>query len=194
MAKAVNKTPEELVEAGSYGEIVSLDVAQKLRSEALSRQDSESDDFKDLEALQTKDSKTNFVSIILDRHNFGTYIHSADQIKALRKLHEKRRKDGVPITARMDASGNIARQLIEGDPILYHTLAVNTTILHDESSTTIPLTEQYNTRNASKHIAAWLFDFLTSYYELYDDPPLMLDYLLTDFSFANFHAIQLVFN
>lgn len=59
-----------------------------MRSEALSRQDVKTDDYADLEALQTKDS------------NF---------MKTSRKLHEKRRKDGVPITVRMDVSGNIAR-------------------------------------------------------------------------------------
>lgn len=160
----------------------------------MSKQDAAVDDYVDLEALQTKDVKTNFISKLLSRQNFGVYIHSKDQMILFNKLHRKRSKDGVPIVGRVDASGDIARALTSGDKMLYYALTVNIRVLHDKKSTALPLSEQFNIRHTSQDISSWLFDLVSSYQMIYDDPPLLFDYLISDFSYANFHAILLAFN
>lgn len=191
VARLVNKTSKELIAAGSYGVIVSQHVAEKVRSKATQRQDSETDDYSDLEALQ---GETNYVSKILPRKNFATYIHSPNQMNALAKLHEKRDADGVPLIGRLDATGGIARPLNPGDKLLYYALTTNVKVSYDKHSTPLPTSEQYNIRHTSQDIAAWLFNFISSYFAINSNPPLLFDYMTSDFSFANFHAILLAFN
>lgn len=99
----------------------------------------------------------------MNRTNFGTYIHSENQMNALVKLHEKRAADGVPLVGRMDDSGGIARPLNSDDKLLYYALTTNLTVSYDKNSTALPISEQYNTRHTSKDIAAWLFDLMSSY-------------------------------
>ena len=92
-----------------------------------------------------------------------------------------------------DVSGNIARD-IEAGFLLYHVLAVNIRILTDTTTTPLVLGEQFNVNNKSRDIAAWLFDFALTHASFYDDHPLIIDWIITDFSYANFHAILKAFN
>lgn len=143
--------------------------------------------------MQSKDKNTNFISKILNTQNFATYIHSKSQHALLNKLHKKRAKDGVPIIGRVDATGDIARNVTD-EKLLYYALTVNVKILHDKKSTPLPLTEQYNIRHSSESISEWLFNFNAAHHSWHENPPLIFDFLISDFSYANFHAIQLAFN
>ncbi len=186
-------TNKGVIKLGNFQGVASIEVYDKIRQEALSQQDKDIDDLEDVIKMQTTDRNTNFISEVLDRKNPGVYIRSKSQHDILHKLHIKREIDGTPIVLRMDASGGIARD-IDNHKILYHALAVNTSIDLDKSSTSLPLTEQYNCRNTSKDIAKWLFDFELGHSEYYEDHPVLADYIVSDFSYANFHAVLKAFN
>lgn len=187
----LNQLVADTAVAGS-NEAPSLKVFQKIHHESLGLQNIERDDICDVEAMQNDDD-TNFISKILSKKTFGVYVHSKSQHTILNKLHTKRAKDGVPIIAYMDASGDIARDVTD-QKLLLHALVVNVIILDDKTSSPLPLTEQYNIRQTSKAISDWLFDFKTSHQALYNNPPLLFDYIVSDFCYATFHAIQLALN
>lgn len=88
LAKCVTNTSPDVIAAGSYGNIVSENVIKKVRSEALQSQDNDTDDYADLGMLQ---SETNYISTILQRRTFATYIHSPEQLNVLKLLHAKRK-------------------------------------------------------------------------------------------------------
>ncbi len=94
--------------------------------------------------MQTTDENSNFISKTFTKGKFGVYIYSKSQHAVLHKLHKKRSIDGVPIIGRLDASGNIARDLTDAK-LLLQALVVNVTIARDKHSTPLPLTEQYTT-------------------------------------------------
>lgn len=186
---------DDEVASGSYGDVVSLDVYQKIRQEALAEQDKCKDDYEDVLAMITDNPDTNFISNVLCRKKLAVYIHSKSQHTILHKLHCKREQTGIPITARIDATKNIARSLKDViGQFLYYALTINVTIKTDRHSTAFPLTEQYNVRHNSKDIAMWLKDFILSHHAWYDNPPLLIDFIISDFSYANFHGILLAFN
>lgn len=184
---------QAVTKLGSYQKVQSLPVYNVIRKEALSKQDNSTDDLEDVISMQTTDSKTNFISEVLPRKNPGVFIRSKSQHDILHKLHIKREVDGTPIVLRLDGSGDIARD-IDHLRLLYHALTVNLAIAADKSSTSLPLTEQYNSRNTSKDIAKWLFDFTLGHSEYHENHPALADYIISDFSYANFHAVLKAFN
>lgn len=84
--------------------------------------------------------------------------------------------------------------LQDPNPWLYYALVVDVKILNDINSTPLLLSEQHNIHHTPKEISAWFFDYLTSHASFYEDHPLLFDWLVTDFSYANFHAILKAFN
>lgn len=156
----------------------------------MSEQDNCADDIEDVEKMQTDDPDTSFISRILNRKNFAVYIHSKSQHEALHKLHQIRAINGMQITVRVDATGGVARD-VGPEKMLYCASTTNFKIKNQPKSTALPLTEhQYNIRHTSKDIAAWLFDFALSHATFYEYHPLLFDWLISDFSYANFHAVK----
>lgn len=143
--------------------------------------------------MRTDDRTTNFISNTLSRKQFAVYIHSKRQHDVLHKLHLLRPIHGIQIVGRLDASGNIASD-IEAGTLLYHALTSNIRIKDDKDTTPLPFSEQFNVNNKSTDIARWLFDFVLSHASFYEDHPVLFDWMVTDFSYANFHAILKAFN
>lgn len=176
--EAAANDPESLAQGNS--KVGSKDVYQKARSEGLRQQDYASNDIDDVAAMQTTDENTNFISNIFTKGKFAVYIHSKSQHLVLHKLHKKRAIYGVPIVGRIDATGNVARDVTEAK-LLLHALTVNVAILRDRKSSAVPLTEQYNCDQSTKAVCQWLFDFVSSHHAFYDEVPLLLDYIISDF-------------
>lgn len=130
----------------------------------------------------TNDPNRNIISKLLSRKQFGVYIHAKSQHE-VHKLHKKRAVDNVPITGRVDTNANFARQIksVPGK-FLYSAVTVNVKFSTDKKSTAIALCEQYNIRHGSKDISLWLFDFYASHKALYENPPIIFDFMITDFS------------
>lgn len=193
LATKTNSADAAVIAAGNYQQVMSVDVYQKVRSEALQKQDRSSDDIDDVEKMRSVNPKENFISKTLSRNRFAVYIHSKRQHDVLHKLHQIRSLYGIQIVGRTDASGGIARDLPCGSP-LYYALTVNPRIRDDKYSTPLPLSEQFNVSHTSADIAACYFDFILSHSSSYEDHPLLFDWMVTDFSYENFHAILKAFN
>lgn len=164
-----------------------------MRSEALQSDDLAKDDFEDMILLQKKTKEDPYINKVI--HPFGVYCHSKQQYEVLETIHKRNKKKKEEVVGFLDATGNVVKVTNEKHPIYYYPLVVKLkSHVGNENATIFPLTESLNSRHAVPDIAGWLFNFNESFIHHNSKINPLLNRIVSDFAYANFHGVLHAFH
>ncbi|KAF0706569.1 DDE Tnp4 domain-containing protein [Aphis craccivora] len=133
---------------GILQSIKSYDVVRKIRSEALTADDYDKDDFHDI-LLMCNDKENNFVQHV---GTSSVHCYSKEQLDILKKLIKNQKS----VIGYLDATGTLVRKINkESKRVLYYVLVVNVPLPRD-SSITCPVVEMISSAHDIVAISQWL--------------------------------------
>lgn len=160
---------------------------RKVRSEALQSDDLAKDDFEDMILLQKKTEKDLYINKVI--HPFAVYSHSRQQVEVLQTIH-KRKKKKEELVRFLDATGNVVKVTDEVHPIYYYPLVVKLkSHIDNENATIFLLTESLNSLHKVPDTAGWLFDFKEGFIHHNSKINPLLNRIVSDFAYSNFHGV-----
>lgn len=185
----MNEMDEETYANGKKSTVPSDCVTQKMRSEVMLEQDLDRDHFQDMVKLQKATQDSPYIQKVISP--YAVYMHSKEQYETLVLAHN-RKKPGTEVVGRLDATAGVAYVTPETSThqIMYYPLVLS--IKMDESDrfhTLFPVTEELNTGHGVSDISGWLNDFNEKFIAHNSRIHPVMDRIISDFSYANFHGV-----
>jgi hypothetical protein len=170
---------------GNLQNIKSDDVIRKIRSEALTADDYDKDDFHDI-VLMCNDKENDFVQHVGIP---SVHCYSKEQLDILKKLI----KNQKPVTGYLDATGTLVRKINnKSKRVLYYVLVVNVPLPRN-SSVTCPVVEMISSAHDIVAISQWLTAFKAFVLKHKLTWPVFTN-IVTDFSYAQMNALSIGWN
>ncbi|CAH1731061.1 unnamed protein product [Aphis gossypii] len=165
--------------------IKSDDVIRKIRSEALTADDYDKDDFHDI-LLMCNDKESNFVQHVGIP---SVHCYSKEQLDSLKKLIKNQKS----VTGYLDATGTLVRKIDKNTKrVLYYVLVVNVPLPRN-SSVTSPVVEMISSAHDIVAISQWLNAF-KAFVLKHKLPWPVFTNIVTDFSYAQMNALCIGWN
>jgi len=182
---AVDMASPTQLNCGNLQGIKSDDVIRKIRSEALSADDNDKDDFYDI-VLMCNDKENNFVKHVGIP---SVHCYSNEQLDILKNLIKKQK----PITGYLDATGTVVRKIDKNSKrVLYYVLVVYVPLPRN-SSVTCPVVEMISSAHDIVAISQWLNAFKAFVLKYKLTWPVFTN-IVTDFSYAQMNALCIEWN
>lgn len=179
------------------GSVRSETTIRKVRSEKLQSMDFDKDDMLDLPRFRDHliEKKDPYISKILFKP-FEVYLHSPKQFEIMELLIKY--YPDLKLILRLDATTNLIKKPDQAEHnVLLHALTTTMYTIKDPKnrgpsdliSTEFPLSYYISESQESANICLWLMNFFVNYKKLYPNSKLHIEWIVTDFSWANIHAI-----
>ncbi|KAE9523105.1 hypothetical protein AGLY_016492 [Aphis glycines] len=170
---------------GNLQSIKSDDAVRKIRSEALTADDYDKDDFHDI-LLLCNDKENNFVQHVGIP---SVHCYSKEQLDILKKLI----KSQNAVTGYMDATGTLVRKIYKNSKrVLYYVVVVNVPLPRN-SSVTCPVVEMISSAHDKVAILQWLNAFKAFVLKHKLTWPVFTN-IVTDFSYTQMNALCIGWN